>query len=154
MKRIAAIIATSFTLLAIPATAMASTSSTGASAAHPRFVTASCRGPHEFKLQAPGQRQHHFRCPRPKRKPVPAQACVPGTVTFDMPPDSWAFTQYSGPELYAGEQFDYAGTTYSIATVSGPVFTLNADGSRYANGVPSVVDGSATVSCTGVSAGS
>jgi hypothetical protein len=69
-------------------------------------------------------------------------------VTFSMPPSSPYFTQFSGPELYVGENFDYDGTTYTIATVSGAVFSLDADGSQYVNSALSVPDGSATVTCT------
>ncbi len=174
MKRIAAIIATAFAVLAIPATAMASTSSPGISSGKPGYVNPGgprlvvCPLPWRVHAKrtaqavkityAKGQAkaaykkvdggQLRFRCPLPRRHPKPpVQVCAPATVTFDMPPSSGTFTEYSGPQLYAGEKFDYNGTMYTVASVSGAVFTLEANGGRYVNGGVSVVDGSATAIC-------
>jgi hypothetical protein len=162
MKRIAAVIATTtFALLAIPATAMASTSGTGPTPGQAFSMCKPPRGIQVVQVSGTGQvavtpatigkRPHHFRCSLPRRRPAPpTQVCTPGTVTFDMPPNVQFFTEYSGPELYVGEQFSYGGTTYNIATVSGAVFSLGG----YVNGGQSVVDTSGTVSCTGISTGS
>lgn len=164
MKRIAAVIATSFALLAIPATAMASTGGPGLGGGNSADgnpggrVFGTCplppRGHHRGSGQGVSQsagRPHHCRPPRhrPRHQRQPGQACSSGTVTFSMPPSSPYFTQFTGPELYAGENFDYDGTTYTIATVSGAVFSLDTGGSQYVNSALSVPDGSATVTCTG-----
>jgi hypothetical protein len=71
-----------------------------------------------------------------------------------MPPSSRYFSQSSGPELYVGENFAYGGTTYTIATVSGAVFSLDAAGSQYVNSALSVPDASATATCTSSLTGS
>lgn len=170
MKRIAAIIATAFVLLAIPATAMASTGGPGigggnSSAGNPGGqVFGKCplpqRGHHHGSAHGHGQsggqsgsrRAGHgagsrHGCRRPQR-PQPVQVCTSGTVTFSMSPSSRYFSQSSGPELYVGENFGYDGTTYTIATVSGAVFSLVADGSQYVNSALSVPDASATATCT------
>lgn len=183
MKRIAATIALASAVLAIPATAMASTSGSGIGGGNsgysqvnpggPRLVF--CPLPRGVHLKQPGQAVQityskgrvaeayrkvdktigRFFCRVPRRLPKPpAQVCVPGTVTFDMPPSSGTFTEYSGPQLYAGENFYYGGTKYTIESVSASVFTLNADGSSYTNGGVSVVDGKATAVCAGSSIGS
>jgi hypothetical protein len=174
MKRIAAIIGTSVALLAIPATAMASTTGSAGGPGNPGWVTSSgpgyvtCRLPHGIRIRVSGSGQasgsgtvtvtpvpvngkpRHIRCSVRKRPALPVQVCVPGTVTFSMPPNGDVFTEYSGPQLYTGEQFSYGGTNYNVATVSASVFTLTESGSGFTNGGQSVVDGSATVSCAGV----
>jgi hypothetical protein len=96
---------------------------------------------------------HRFRCRLPRPVP-PSQVCTSGTVAFNMPPNGYFFTEYSGPQLYSGEQFNYSGTTYTISTVSGAVFSLDQSGSPYQNGGQSVPSGTATVSCAGLPVGS
>jgi hypothetical protein len=172
MKRLAAISATTIALLAIPATAMASTGGnpwTGNSGGPapagcplPVGVSVSSSGSGQSSGQASGQSsgqasgpvtggvhrvKHHGRCLWRHHPQAPVQVCDSGPATFNMPPSTGVFTENSGPDLYSGEQFAYNGTTYTVATVSGAVFTLDLNGSRYVNSAFSVVDGSATVTC-------
>jgi hypothetical protein len=165
MKRLAAISATTIALLAMPATAMASTGGnpwTGSSGGQasagcplPVGVAVSTSGSGQASGQASGpvtrvahRVRQHGRCGRRHHLHVPGQVCGAGPVTFNMPPSTAVFTENSGPALYTGEQFAYDGTTYTVATVSGAAFTLDLNGSQYVNSAASVVDGSATVTCT------
>src|SRR5438105_4755582 len=156
MKRIATIIALSIAVLAVPATAMASTGGSGAKGDNPGYINPGgprlvlCplpRGVHvkhsgqEVQIsyenghaqvayrKADGKQVRVFFCRFPRRLPKPpVQVCLPGKVTFDMPPSSGTFTEYAGPQLYPGEKFVYDGTAYTVATVSASVFTLDVDG--------------------------
>jgi hypothetical protein len=181
MKRIAAVIATAFALLAIPATAMASTGGPGTSSGNPWGVNpggpilVACPLPPGVHVQVSAQSaaqitytngqvqvqvtakkagRVRLRCRFPRWPQPPTQVCTSGTVTFDMPPSGGTFTEYSGPQLYPGEEFDYNGTTYTVATVSGAAFTLQLNGGHYVNSGPSIVGGSATVTCSSSSFGS
>jgi hypothetical protein len=95
-------------------------------------------------------------CPLPRGRfpEPPAQVCAAGTVTFSMPPSSGTFTEYSGPQLYTGETLNYNDTTYTVASVSGAVFTLNANGQQFINGHVGVANGTATASCANSTSGS
>jgi roadblock/LC7 domain-containing protein len=183
MKRIAAIAALAFAVLAMPATAMASTSSSATTGDNSGYAGVNpggpmrvmCPLPRGIRVKQSGQaaqityaagqpriayrkvraRRIPFRCPPPQRQAVPmVQVCAPGLVTFDVQSASGTFTEYSGPHMYPGENFDYSGTKYTVASVSGPVFTVNANGRQFVNGGVTFFDGSATAVCAGSSIGS
>jgi hypothetical protein len=167
MKRIAALAAVMFGLLAIPATAaMASTSSSGGSG---------WGGPQPYSCYYGFHRVHHgyqryfewwrhgreFRtndCPYPRQIPVPQpqpyQCQGQGqTLSFSVAAGSSEMTEVSGPLLSPAEQFTYDGSTYTVMTVNPGAgqFTAFVDNSLYTNGGATITGAIGAIACSGSS---
>jgi hypothetical protein len=125
MKRIAAIAAVVFALLAVPATAaMASTTHGGPQPPwrHP--------GP-PGNCQPWGGGQYQY--------------CQQQTITFNLRAWSSVATEVSGPGLSSGETVLYRGQFYTVGSVWHRHFTLDQNGSEFSNGAYPIWDGTATV---------
>jgi hypothetical protein len=138
MKRIAALVGgalAALTLGSVPA--MASTSG----AAHtPRpVIRIACPVPRyghlpphaQIRLRKPVIADHkviHYRVARFRCRGPVRVLCAVQVVRFDMPASGRAITEVSGPALHVGQEVFYRGTTYTVASVSGAVFTMSAGG--------------------------
>jgi hypothetical protein len=71
--------------------------------------------------------------------------CTPATVVFDFHKGDYILIEISGPVLRTGELATYQGQNYTIATVSGPAFTVKQNGMLVQNNGASIIDGLATV---------
>jgi hypothetical protein len=138
MKRIAAIAAVVLALLAVPATAMASTAYGGPQPPrhHPR-PPSNCQtwGGNGF-----------FCCPVSYGwGGGQYQNCQQQTITFNLGAWSSVATEVAGPWLSAGETVIYQGQIYTVGSVWHRHFTLDQNGSEFTNGAYPVWDGTATV---------
>ncbi len=169
MKRIAAVAALIVAMLAVPAAAMASTGSSGSGHGGPGQFA--CPKPYLFQHRPHNVRIHgrvrisryfrhgrHIRvirgCPFPLPYQGPPQArqfCGAGTFTFDLASGSSTFTEVSGPQLAAPQEFTYDGNTYTIWTVNpgADSFTAALNGTLFVNEGSSITDGSASLLCSG-----
>jgi hypothetical protein len=171
MKRIAAIAALVIvSTLAIPAAAMASTSTpaSGPSYTRPGPVWIVCLLParlrHEqVKINSRGRlkaieflRRHKhgkpeiFRVGCPDVRPAP-RSCPPQLMRFDMASGSSTLTEVSGPMLTPPEQFGYDGSTYTIMSVNpgADSFKVFVNNALFVNNGPAIIDGIALMSCSG-----
>jgi hypothetical protein len=171
MKRIAAIAALIIiSTLAIPAAAMASTSTaaSGPSYARPGPVWIVCLLParlrHEqIKINSRGRlkaieflRRHQhgkpvtFRISCPDVRPAP-RSCPPQLMRFDVASGSSTLTEVSGPMLTPPEQFRYDGSTYTIMSVNpgADSFKVFVNNALFVNNGPAITDGIALMSCSG-----
>src|SRR5581483_2981715 len=63
--------------------------------------------------------------------------CPAEVVRFYLPAGGRALTEISGPALRTGEEVIYRGARYTVASVSGAVFTMSAGGQvLVSRGVP------------------
>ena len=178
MKRIAALAALAFTMLAVPATAaMASTGGGpgdgGAGGwGNPTPVQIACPPPAIYRhargqvtVKAYGQawlkvwaaRHHHGRppfirivCPFIPAKPLP-KGCEPQRLVFDMAAGSSTMTEVSGPALAPAQTFSYGGSSYTIMSVNpgADSFTVFKDGvSLFTNPGDTITDGVALMCCS------
>jgi hypothetical protein len=160
MKRIAALAAVMFGLLAIPTAAMASTSSSGGSG---------WSGPQPYSCYYGFHRVHHgyqryfewwrhgreyrtFACPYPKQIPLPQpppNLCQGQTLSFSVAAGSSEMTEVSGPQLSPAEQFSYDGSTYTVMTVNPGAgqFTAFVNNSLFTNGGATITDATAVMAC-------
>jgi hypothetical protein len=158
MKRIAALGAVTFGLLAIPTAAMASTASSGGSGFdHGTTVSVQSQACYYGYHRA---HHHHNRyyewwrhdreytavtCPFPRQIPVPDQSVSPQTLTFSVGANSSEMTEVSGPQLYPAEEFAYGGNTYTVTTVNSGSDQFTAS----VNKVPFINNGAAITNATG-----
>jgi hypothetical protein len=173
MKRIAAIAAlVVISALAIPTTALASTSTPGSGPGYARPGPASIvcllpghfrKGQVKFAVAAKGRlkaieilrRYQHgkpvtIRIGCPDWRPAP-RACPSQALRFDMASGSSTLTEVSGPMLTPPEQFGYDGRTYTIMSVNpgADSFTVFVNGALFVNKGPAITDGIALMSCSG-----
>lgn len=136
MKRIAALAAVMFGLLAIPTAAMASTGSSGSSGdpgsgygttGYGTTVACYYGGWHRvhhhyqryFDWWRHGREYQGLYCPFPPAQPQPQPRCLSSqTLTFSVAADSSVMTEVSGPQLSPAEEFVYDGNTYTVMTVN------------------------------------
>ena len=152
MKRIAALTALAFTLLAVPATAaMASTSGSGSGYTQPKPVQLVC--PQVHRLHRAYVIRHHKRIPIrivcPIRvKPLP-RGCLPRVLRFDMAAGGRTLTEVSGPTLAPAQEFSYDGSTYTIMSVNPGAnsFTVFRDGFLFVNKGAAIIDGIGFMAC-------
>ena len=152
MKRIAALTALAFTLLAVPATAaMASTSGSGSGYTQPKPVQLLCPQVHHFPRAY--VIRHHKRIPIqivcPIRvKPLP-RGCLPRVLRFDMAAGGSTLTEISGPILVPTQEFSYDGSTYTIMSVNPGAnsFTAFRDGFLFVNKGAAITSGTALMCC-------
>src|SRR5215470_7834248 len=137
MKRIAALAAVIFALLAIPTAAMASTGSSGGPGSgsgtagslqlHRSLQPRACyygfhrvHGHHKkyFEWWWHGREYRTVTCPVPRQiplpQPQPKQCLSPKALTFSVAANSGVMTEVYGPRLSPGEKFVYDGNTYTI----------------------------------------
>ena len=153
MKRVAALTALAFTLLAVPATAaMASTSGSGSGYTQPKPVQLVC--PQVRRLHRAYVIRHHKRIPIrivcPIRvKPVP-RGCLPRVLRFDMAAGGSTLTEVSGPTLAPAQEFSYDGSTYTIMSVNPGAngFTVFRDGHLFVNSGAAITGATALICCT------
>jgi hypothetical protein len=139
MKRIAAIAAVVLALLAVPATAMASTTWGGPPPPrHHPSPPGNCQtwggigGGYCCPVTTVwgGQRQDN---------------CQQQTLTFSMRAYSGTATEVQGPRLSTGEVVIYRHQFYTVGSVWYRHFTLDLGGSQFTNGAYPIWDGTATV---------
>ena len=133
MKRIAAVAAVTIGLLAIPAAAMASTTTPGDPPGadytsnvqvQPMECYVAWHQVHHhakryFEWWQGGQEVTAIACPFATVVPLPAlNQCRGETLTFSVAADSSVFTEVSGPELSPTEQFIYDGNVYTIMSIN------------------------------------
>ena len=166
MKRIAALAALMFGLLAIPTAAMASTGSSGGSGSgHGTTVSLqpkACyygfhRVHHQYKKYFEwwrhGREHRTVTCPFPRQIPLPQpqpQRCLsPQALTFSVAAGSSVMTEVSGPQLSAGEQFVYDGNTYTVMTVNPGAgqFTTLVNSSLFTNAGAAITDATGAIVC-------
>jgi hypothetical protein len=138
MKRIAAIAAVVLALLAVPATAMASTTWGGPQP--PRHHP----GP-PGNCQTWGGVGGMYCCPVTYNWGDRSQNCQQQTVTFSMRAFSSTATEDQGPRLVPGEVVIYQHHFYTIGSVWYRHFTLDQGGSQFTNGPYPIWYASATV---------
>jgi hypothetical protein len=136
MKRIAAIAAVVFALMAVPATAMASTAHGGPPP--PRHFP----GPGNCQPWGGGGA---YCCNSQPGWGGRSQDCQQQTVTFDMARFSSTATEVQGPRLTAGEVILYQNQYYTIGSVWYRHFTLDLRGNPFRNGPFPIWNASATV---------
>jgi hypothetical protein len=170
LKRIAALSAVVFGLLAVPATAMASTSggpivavavelrcplphllppgATGAVTIVPSSAVPSSAVPSPAAsisaVPATGVRIVCCGLVKPGNRPY-VRACPPLTLVFDMRAGSSTITEVHGPRLFVHEPILYRGGFYTIRSVRGDKFTLDFRGRLFVNHGPAIHDGRAVV---------
>ena len=177
MKRIAALAALAFTMLAVPATAaMASTGGSpgggGTGYGSPEPIQIACPPPAyryaqgQVTVKAYAQpwlrawvRRHHHHgrppfirivCPLIPAKPLP-RGCEPQRLVFDMAAGSSTLTEVSGPVLAPAQVFSYDGSSYTIVSVNpgADSFTVFKGGvSLFTNPGGTITDGVALMCCT------
>ena len=164
MKRIAALAAVIFGLLAIPTAAMASTGSSGGSGSgHGTTVSLQPRECHYgfhrvhhhykkyFEWWRHGREYRTVTCPFPRQIPLPQpQRCLLSqTLTFSVAGDSSVMTEVSGPQLSPSEQFVYDGNTYTVMTVNpgADQFTAFVNSSLFTNGGAAITDATGAIVC-------
>jgi hypothetical protein len=164
MKRIAALAALMFALLAIPTAAMASTGSSGGSG----YGTTVSLQPNEcyygfhrvhhhykkyFEWWRHGREYRSVACRFPRQIPLPQpqpQRCLsPQTLTFSVAADSSVLTEVSGPQLSPGETFVYDGNTYTVMTVNpgADQFTAFVNNSLFTNHGAAITDATGAIAC-------
>jgi hypothetical protein len=172
MKRIAAMAALVFTMLAVPATAaMASTGGPGAGGSgaggqgpgygRPGPIQVACPlVHHKGRSCIYQQRRRHGKlvrvrvaCPFIPAKPVPVRPvprCRPEVLRFDMAAGSSTLTEVSGPILAPAQEFSYDGDTYTIMSVNpgADSFTVFKDGFLFVNKGTAITGGSGVMCCT------
>jgi len=122
VKRIAAVAALIVAMLAVPAAAMASTSTSGSGHAGQSQVF--CR-PNPFQHRHHHNRNHrrHHRHHRYHQfafnncyfpPPAPSGFCHGASFTFSWVSGASGIYEISGPALYTGEQFSFNGGIYTI----------------------------------------
>jgi hypothetical protein len=155
MKRIAALTALAFTLLAVPATAaMASTSGSGPGYTQSKPVQLVC--PRIHRVHRAYVIRHHKRmtiririaCPI-RVKPLP-RGCLPRVLRFDMAAGGSTLTEVSGPTLAPAQEFSYDGSTYTIMSVNPGAngFTVFRDGHLFVNSGAAITGATALMCCT------
>jgi hypothetical protein len=175
MKRIAALAALAFTMLAVPATAaMASTGggpgAGGAAYRQPTPIQIACPLPTHYRqgqvtvkaysqawLKVWAKRHHHGKppfvtiaCPFIPAKPLP-RGCEPQRLVFDMAAGSSIMTEVSGPVLAPAQTFSYDGSSYTIISVNpgADSFTVFKDDvSLFTNPGDTITDGVALMCCS------
>jgi len=155
MKRVAALTALAFTLLAVPATAaMASTSGSGSGYTQPTPVQLVC--PQVHRLHRAYVIRHHKRIPVRIRvacplrgKPFP-RPCLSGVLRFDMAAGGSTLTEVAGPTLAPAQEFSYDGSTYTIMSVNPGAngFTVFRDGHLFVNSGAAITGATALMCCT------
>jgi hypothetical protein len=172
MKRIAAMAALVFTMLAVPATAaMASTGGPGAGGSgaggqgpgygRPGPIQVACPlVHHKGRSWIYQQRRRHGKlvrvrvaCPFIPAKPVPVRPvprCRPEVLRFDMAAGSSTLTEVSGPILAPAQEFSYDGDTYTIMSVNpgADSFTVFKDGFLFVNKGTAITGGSGVMCYT------
>ena len=167
MKRIAALAAVMFGLLAIPTAAMASTGSSGGSGSgsgttvslQPKACYYGFHRVHRhhqryFEWWRHGWEYRTVTCPFPRQiplpqpQPQPEQCLSPQTLTFSVAASSSVITEVCGPRLYPTEEFVYDGNTYTITTVDPGAHQFTA----LVNGNPFTNKGAAITNATGAMA--
>jgi hypothetical protein len=171
MKRIAAMAALVFTMLAVPATAaMASTGGPGAGGSgaggqgpgygRPGPIQVACPlVHHKGRSWIYQQRRRHGKlvrvrvaCPFIPAKPVPVRPvprCRPEVLRFDMAAGSSTLTEVSGPILAPAQEFSYDGDTYTIMSVNpgADSFTVFKDGFLFVNKGTAITGGTGFMIC-------
>jgi hypothetical protein len=171
MKRIAAMAALVITMLAVPAAAMASTSTGGPRPGQPGpgygrpgpILRVACPPVHRkvrtevlyWVRHRHGKKVVKVRlsCPLIPAKPAPApKACRPGLLRFDLATGSSTLTEVSGPILAPTQEFSYRGATYTIMSVNpgADSFTVFRDGFLFVNQGAAITDGTGFMICAPV----
>jgi len=138
MKRIAATAAVVLALLAVPATAMASTTHGGPQPPrHHPGPPAGCQ---------PWGGSGFFCCPAGNGwSGGQSRDCQQQTITFSMRAFSSTATEGQGPRLSVGEVVLYQRQFYTVGSVWHRHFTLDHDGYQFRNGAYPIWDATATV---------
>jgi hypothetical protein len=166
MKRIAALAAVMFGLLAIPTAAMASTGSSGGYGPGGYGTTSSVQpytcyyGFHRvhhgyqryFDWWRHGREFRAVTCPFPTQVPLPQplpNQCQSQTLTFSVAAGSSELTEVSGPQLSAAEQFTYDGSTYTVMSVNAGAaqFTAFVNNALFTNGGATITDATGVMCC-------
>ena len=167
MKRIAALAAVMFGLLAIPTAAMASTGDPGGSGSGYGTTVSVQPGECYYGFH---RVHHHSRkyfdwwrhgrwttavtCPFPKQVPLPGPQpypCQGQALTFSVAAGSSVMTEVSGPQLSPAEQFTYDGNTYTVMTVNpgADQFTAWVNNFEYTNNSGAVItDATGVMACS------
>ena len=156
MKRVAALTALAFTLLAVPATAaMASTSGSGSGYTQPMPVQLVCARIHHVPRvyvirhhkRIPVRIRIRIACPL-RGKPFP-RLCLSGVLRFDMAAGGRTLTEVSGPILAPAQEFSYDGSTYTIMSVNPGAnsFTVFRDGFLFVNSGAAITNAIALMAC-------
>jgi len=167
MKRIAALAAVMFALLAIPTAAMASTGSSGGSgsgygttvslqpkACHYGFHRVHRHHQRYFEWWRHGREYRAVTCrfarQIPLPPPQPKQCLSPPTLTFRVAANSGVLTEVSGPQLSPAEEFVYDGTTYTITTVNPGTgqFTASVNNVPFTNKGAAITDATGAIACS------
>jgi hypothetical protein len=173
MKRIAALAAVMFALLAIPTAAMASTGSSGGPGSgsgtpgslqpngslQPRecyYGFHRVYGHHKkyFEWWRHGREYRTVTCPFPRQIPLPppqpGQCLPPPILAFSVAAGSSVMTEVSGPRLYPAEKFVYDGNTYTITTVNPGTgqFTASVNNVPFTNEGAAITDATGAIACT------
>jgi hypothetical protein len=166
MKRIAALAAVMFGLLAIPTAAMASTGDPGGSGSG--YGTTVSVQPAEcyygfhrvhrhfrkyFDWWRHGREYTTVYCPFPQQVPLPGpqpNPCQGQTLSFSVAAGSSVMTEVSGPQLSPAEQFTYDGSTYTVMTVNpgADQFTAWVNNFKYTNSGAAITDATAVMACS------
>src|SRR6266566_2053858 len=168
MKRIAALAALMITMLAVPATAMASTGADhgGPGYGTPRLVQVACPFPSRLRkghfnvkvyarayLKARLKAHWHGKpiriiCPYIPAKPLP-KGCKPEILRFDMAAGGSTLTEVSGPTLAPTQEFIYHGSTYTIMSINpgADSFTVFVNGFLLVNKGAAITDGIGFMGC-------
>jgi len=168
MKRIAALAAVVIGLLAIPATAMASTTSSGGSGygttgslqpytCYYGFQRSHHHSRRYFEWWSQGRQYRAFNCPFPRQFPLPPEQQQPQpqpcfssqTLTFSVAAGSSVMTEVSGPQLSPTEEFVYDGNTYTVMSVDpgASQFTAFVNNVLFTNTGTAIYDAAGAIIC-------
>jgi hypothetical protein len=159
VKRIAAVAALIVAMLAVPAAAMAGTSSPGSGSGQPgqyQFCQPNAFH-HQHSRHHKHHRKHHRRHHKHHRRhhaafgncyfppPAPSGSCQGASFTFSWGSGLSSLYEISGPALYTGEQFSYDGNVYTIVLANTVAGSMELDAVNYG---PPIFQGTANL-CSG-----
>jgi hypothetical protein len=159
VKRIAAVAALILAMLAVPAAAMAGTSSPGSGSGQPGQYQFCQPNPfHNYRHHHRHHHRHHKRHHRHHRHhrynrpgscnfppPLPSASCHGASFTFSWGSGLSSLYEISGPALYTGEQFSYNGNLYTIVLANTVAGSMELDAVNYG---PPIFQGTANL-CSG-----
>jgi hypothetical protein len=144
VKRIAAVAALIVAMLAVPAAAMATTSSPGPGwSGYPGQYQFCQPSPfHHYRHHHRHHRRHHRRNHRHHHgsnrfgncnfpPPLPSGTCAGASFTFSWGSGLSALYEISGPALYTGEKFSYNGSVYTIVLANTVAGSMELDAVNY-----------------------